>query len=140
MVLHFIWFLIQYIYLSIYSFVIVGNFVKEKFDGEMNGYKITSVIYRIRKNVPNQTDKKEKNKLIVFLSGAYNLELHPYIIKMMHDIAHHAPEIYNKYEMVCFENPNVASILMYDEVARYIETWYDGVAGVAGVAGGVKSC
>lgn len=130
---YFIWFIIQYIYIIIYCYLWIDTnalFETEKRNGEIDGYTIISTIYTCKNGSVNGSvnesvnGSNSKNKLILFLSGAYNLELHPYIIKTINDILHKQPEISNIYDLVCFENKNVTSLIIYDEVAKYIEDWY----------------
>jgi hypothetical protein len=117
MFLYCLFFIIQYLWLILF-YSNLYNSERISYEYEMHGKKRQSTIYK------KKTDEPKKN-LLLFISGAYNLELHPYIIKTMNDIESYLPEISNKYDMVCYENKHISSIIKYDDVAHYIQKWYD---------------
>ncbi len=107
----------------------------------MISYKINQWKTEFEYSVPNKNaeNKKEENKntiqkatiyratprsnkVILFVSGAFCLELHIYISKIMNDILLHYPDIASQYELICFEKKDTSSIVMYDDVAYFIET------------------
>jgi len=125
MFLYLIFFIIQYLYLIIF-YSTTQNYEIEDYEYEIQGEKRRSTIYK-RNPSPNtkSTQHTKKKNLLLFISGAYNLEVHPYIIKTMDDIESYLPHISDTYDMICYENKNISSIIIYDDVAQFIQKLHD---------------
>ena len=113
---YFFVFIIQYLYLCIFWWD--TTFLPHyHFTYELNGEPKKAVIYTkpaVKSGV--QLGNDSKRKVILFLSGSYNLEFHPYISKTIKDLGHRAPS----YEMFVYEKTDESSIVIYDEVALFI--------------------
>ena len=120
-ILYLFYFIFSYAYLH-YAWHGTHIFLdKTEFHYNLNDLKKTAIIYRKRKNV---------KKVILFLSGAYNLENHAYISKLMHDLEVVHGEIMQEYELICFEKSDQSSIIIYDDVFHYIKQLNDELGGI----------
>ena len=110
---YFFVFIISYLYLH---FIWNGTHKfldKTEFAYTLDGIEKQATIYK-----SNKTDAK---KVILFLSGCYNLGYHAYIAKTMHDLEYNHGDIMRDYELICFEKYDQSSIIIYDDVAHYIK-------------------
>ena len=84
----------------------------------------------LKKSATIYRSKRFSKKIILFLSGAYNVENHAYISKMMHDLEALHGETMKEYELMCFEKSDQSSIIIYDDVAHFIKTLNDELGGL----------
>jgi hypothetical protein len=111
--LYFIIFICQYIYLN-YIFNknnpnIVKSFYKYNLNKTIKEQHAT--IYRTHRNV---------KKVIIFFSGAYLLEYHYYVKKIMYDLDNEYKNRMSNYELICYEKPDKTSFDIYEDVHYYI--------------------
>ncbi len=109
--LHFIWY-------GTHQFLVKTDFRYKLPDEDLEKH---ATVYR---------SKRVSKKIILFLSGAYNLENHAYISKMMHDLEAFHGDTMKEYELICFEKSDQSSIIIYDDVAHFIKTLNDEVGGL----------
>jgi len=84
----------------------------------------TTYKYKLNDNIEQsatiyRTNRKVK-KVIIILSGAYSLEYHFYISKLMYDLDIEYKSLMENYELICYENTNKTSFDIYDDVHNYI--------------------
>jgi len=103
--------LIYYVYLNCF-WKDINVLFKTKFSHKVVGTEHDAVIYRKYRN---------KKKVLLLLSGAYNLECHSYINKLSYDLEHVCTDTMNEYEIICYEKSNKTSIIIYDDVFQYIK-------------------
>ncbi len=106
----FFYFLIQYCYLLLYNYFNITQLETYNFDYKKDDSLQTAIIYKLN---------ERKNKIILCVSGAYSLEMHPYILKVMNDLKNNS-KITQTYQLLCFENKKVPSLIIYDDVASFI--------------------
>jgi len=117
MFLYFGLMIIQYGYLWIFSyFNPVMNFLFQSvYEYTMDGINHKATIYK--------TNNKSK-KLLLMISGSYQLTFDIYMKKLIHDIKNN-PYFHNttgQYEIVIFEKLDKSSITIYKDVAEYIKS------------------
>ena len=137
-------FIIQYICMLSYAYWNIHRLETYSYLHKKGEYTLESTIYKLNAHSPKisipQIIKQilrndhppnvpyfsridthpRKDKILFFVSGAYNLECHSYIVKTMLDLnKHHSPFI-DDYEMMCFENSRVSSLIVYDDIAEFI--------------------
>jgi pimeloyl-ACP methyl ester carboxylesterase len=124
-VVYFFCFLIHYVYLQWCRWdrklLLEKGYLGYNFEYELEGDTKQATAYQS----PNQS-----KHLLVFLSGAYNLGFHAYIQKVMWDIETTCPLIAQKYTMVCFEKYDQSSIIIYDDVAAWIDKFDTELGGI----------
>ena len=109
--IYFMYMLIHYVYLNC-IWQDINVLFKTKFSHKVIGIEYDAVIYSKYKN---------KKKVLLLLSGAYNLECHAYINKLTHDLEIICSDTINEYEIICYEKSNKTSIVIYDDVFQYIK-------------------
>ena len=109
---HLIVFICQYLYINFICNKENLNIVKSNYSYTLaDGISHKATIYR--------TNRKAK-KVIMFFSGAYLLEYHFYIRKLMHDLDTEFGSIMANYELICYEKDDKTSFDIYDDVYNYI--------------------
>ena len=109
--MYFAYMLIHYVYLN-FIWQDINVLFKTHFTYKMDSIESDAVIYRKYKN---------KKKVLLLLSGAYNLECHSYINKLTHDLETICADTMNEYEIICYEKSDKTSIVIYDDVFQYIK-------------------
>ena len=103
---------IQYVFMCIYYSD--TNLGKEEYEYDLEGVKHKANIYK----TPTPS-----NRVVLFLSGSYQLTHDSYIKKLIHDITNpnnHDTNMFEKYELVVFEKFDKSSIVIYTDVAKYL--------------------
>jgi predicted alpha/beta-fold hydrolase len=110
---YFIIFICQYLYINYIFKKHNPKIVKSvyKYTLENTKEEQTATIYR--------TNRSSK-KVILFFSGAFLLEYHFYISKLMYDLECEYESIMSNYELICYEKTNKTSFDIYDDVYNYI--------------------
>jgi hypothetical protein len=109
---HLIVFICQYLYINFICNKQNPNIVKSIYNYTLgDGILHKATIY--------QTNRKVK-KVIMFFSGAYLLEYHFYISKLMHDLDADFGSIMSNYELICYEKEDKTSFDIYEDVYNYI--------------------
>ena len=111
--LYFIIFICQYIYINYIFKNNNPNIVKSVYNYTLDNTKKEqyATIYRTHRNV---------KKVIIFFSGAYLLEYHYYIKKLMYDLDNEHKNRMSNYELICYEKKDKTSFDIYDDVYNYI--------------------
>ena len=117
MIFYFILLVMQYLYLLGFSYFnpATNVLLKTIYEYEMDGVNHEATIYK--------TNNKSK-RLIVLISGSYQLTLAIYIQKLVYDLKDN-PYFHNttgQYEIVVFEKLDKSSITIYKDVAEYIKS------------------
>lgn len=117
MIIYFILLVLQYLYLWAFScFYPITNIVTHSsYEYTMDSVDHSATIYK--------TNNKSK-KMILLISGSYQLTFCVYMQKLIHDLQIH-PHFHNttgQYEIVAFEKLDKSSIAIYKDVAEYIKS------------------
>lgn len=106
-------FICQYLYINYIFNKENPNIVKMTYSCKLKDEKTQSsaTIYR--------TNKKAK-RVIIFLSGGYQLGLDFYISKLMYDLDTEYESFMSKYELICYEKTDKTSFIIYDDIHNYI--------------------
>ena len=112
-IFYFIIFICQYLYINYIFNTNNPNIIKSIYNYTLNNTKNYSeaTIYRTHRNV---------KKVIIFFSGAYLLEYHYYIRKLMYDLDNEYKNRISNYELICYEKSDKTSFDIYDDVYNYI--------------------
>jgi predicted alpha/beta-fold hydrolase len=110
---YFIVFICQYLYINYIFEKHNPNIVKSvyKYTLENTKEEQSATIYRTNRNA---------KKVIIFFSGAFLLEYHFYIKKLMYDLDYEFESIMSNYEFICYEKTDKTSFDIYDDVYNYI--------------------
>lgn len=109
--LYFLLFICQYLYVNYIFDKKNPNVVKSIYKYTLLNNDCTATIYR--------TNRKAK-KVIMFLSGGFQLGLDFYITKLMYDLDAEYETIMKNYELICYEKLDKTSFIIYDDVYNYI--------------------
>lgn len=110
--LYLLLFIFQYLYLNYIFNKKNPNIVKTPYTYTLkDNIEHSATIYRTNRN---------KKKVIFIFSGAYSLEYHFYISKLMYDLDMEYKILMENYELICYEKPNKTSFDIYDDVHNYI--------------------
>jgi len=117
MFFYFIVMIAQYLYLWVFSYFNPATNILSKniYEYEMDGLSHQATIYKTNNN---------SKKLILMISGSYQLTFEFYIQKLVNDLQIH-PYFRNttgQYEIVAFEKLDKSSITIYKDVAEYIKS------------------
>ena len=106
-------FICQYLYINYILNITNPNIVKTIYNYKLKDEDInhSATIYHTNKNA---------KKVIIFLSGAYQLGFDFYITKIMNDLDIEYDSLMANYEFICYEKKNKASLVIYDDVYNYI--------------------
>ena len=106
-------FICQYLYINYIFNKQNPNIVKSNYNYTLNNDNInqTATIYRTNRNA---------KKVIIIFSGAYLLEYHFYISKLMYDLDEEYESLMSNYELICYEKKDKTSFDIYDDVHNYI--------------------
>ena len=112
MFLYVLIFVCKYLYINYFCSKKKPNIEKTTYPYTLkDNVEQTATIYRTNRNV---------KKVIFFCSGAYSLEYHFYISKIMYDLDVEYKTLMENYEMVCYEKLDKTSFDIYDDVHHYI--------------------
>jgi predicted alpha/beta-fold hydrolase len=111
--IYFIVFICQYLYINYIFDKHNPKIVKSvyKYTLENTKEEQSATIYRTNRNA---------KKVIIFFSGAFLLEYHFYIKKLMYDLDYEFESIMSNYEFICYEKTDKTSFDIYDDVYNYI--------------------
>ena len=111
--LYFIVFICQYLYINYIFKKHNPNIVKSiyKYTLENTKEEQSATIYRTNRNA---------KKVIIFFSGAFLLEYHFYIKKLMYDLDYEFESLMSNYELICYEKTDKTSFDIYEDVYNYI--------------------
>lgn len=106
-------FICQYLYINYILNIKNPNIVKTTYNYKLKDEDInhSATIYHTNKNA---------KRVILFLSGAYQLGFDFYITKIMNDLDIEYDSLMSNYEFICYEKKNKASFVIYDDVYNYI--------------------
>ena len=106
-------FICQYLYINYILNIKNPNIVKTAYNYRLKDEDInhSATIYHTNKNA---------KRVIIFLSGAYQLGFDFYITKIMNDLDIEYDSLMANYEFICYEKTDKASFIIYDDVHNYI--------------------
>jgi len=105
-------FICQYLYLNFIANKKNPNVVKSTYTYKLqDNIEQSATIYRTNRNV---------KKVILFCSGAYLIEYHFYISKLMYDLDVEYESLMANYELICYEKTDKTSYDIYDDIYHYI--------------------
>ena len=105
-------FICQYLYINYFFDKKSPNIIKTTYHYSLkDNIEQTATIYRTNRNV---------KKLIFICSGAYTLEYHFYISKLMYDLDIEYESIMANYDLICYEKSDKTSFDIYDDIYHYI--------------------
>ena len=106
-------FILQYFYINYFLNTNNPNVVQTTYKYKLkDNIERSSTIYR--------TYRKNVKKIILFCSGAYSLEYHFYISKLMYDLDIEYKNLMSNYELICYEKTDKTSFDIYDDIHNYI--------------------
>jgi hypothetical protein len=110
---YFIVFIFQYLYINHIFKKHNPNIVKSVYKYTLENTKVeqSATIYKTNRNT---------KKVILFFSGAFLLEYHFYIKKLMYDLDDEFENIMSNYELICYEKTDKSSFDISDDVYNYI--------------------
>jgi hypothetical protein len=110
--LYLLLFICQYLYINYIFDKKNPNVVKSGYTYTLQDkIEQSATIYRTNRNV---------KKVILFCSGAYSIEYHFYISKLMYDLDVEYESLMTNYELICYEKTDKTSFDIYDDVHNYI--------------------
>lgn len=106
-------FICQYIYINYFLNISNPKIVKSVYN-----YTLKDIDKEQSANI-YRTNRGSK-KIIMFFSGAFSLENHFYVNKLMYDLDLEHENLMENYEFICYEKTNKTSFDIYDDVYNYI--------------------